>query len=212
MVFEMDENGNAIDFLAKRNQEIRDNIRPEWAKILAEKKSEMFPKKLGNMITNLIFAELEKYPMMTAKDYNAIDSETLQYYFQSYLEFISHFVTYEISTTKPLFCQYMRITVDDFLAMLNTTEDEELKRYARHIDDVISGLAFSQAETGNVNAKAVLKRAQIKDIGQGMVETSPETNISVELTENPKLAFDRVQEHRRIMAEKLAALKKPKNS
>lgn len=210
MTFEMDENGNPIDFLAKRNEEMCENMRPAWAKILESQKGRLYPQKLGNMITNLIFAELEKYPMMTSKEYNSLDVETLQYYFQSYLAFIGKFVTYEISTTKPLFCQYMRITVDDFLFLLNTTQDEAVKRYARHIDDVISGLAFSQAETGNVNSNAVLKRAKIKDIGQNMVETAPDTNISFEIAENPEKALERVREHQRLIAERLAELKKPK--
>ena len=210
MILELDENGVPIDFLADRNAEMLQNLETPLEQIVGLQSDKRGAIKLGNMVTNAIFAELERYPLLTAKEFNNLDAETLQYYFQKYLEFINNFIVYEISTTKPLFCQYMRITVEDFLNLLNNSTDDALKRYAKHIDDVISGLAFSQAETGNSNSNAVLKRAKIKDVGQNMVETAPDTTLFVEQAEDPELALARLRETRQLMAERLAALKQKK--
>lgn len=181
----LNEKGEVINLLEERNKELEEYLEPHYEKLYEEYIANLERKKplnikFGNRFTQFIIAGLSRYPLMTPKEFMSLTAEDLQEYYQKYMELITQYNVFEISSTKQLFCAYMRITVPKFnqLASEKNT-DVGLREYAIYINDNINGLIFSSAETGNIDSKSALSRAKIKGAGQDMFENAFVSDLNV---------------------------------
>jgi hypothetical protein len=178
------ESGKILDKLDDRNQELFAELQGTFERFRNEletnnNKAKPQILRLGNRFTQVILTALSKYPLMSNNEFNKIDSDVLQDYYQKYMEFLSHYDIFEVPSTRQLFCAFMRITVSKFIWIKDKAINEELREYAEYINDNIDGLIFASAETGNTDGRNALARAKIKTSGQGMVQNAYETTINV---------------------------------
>lgn len=186
------------DILSERCKAVRKQLKPKYEQLRQEYEdnlSRMKPLniKFGFRMTQHIYAALSTYPLMSIVEASNISALDLQFIYGEYMDFIAEYSLLEVVSTKQLFAAFMRITVAQFNALMKS-EDKDMAAIANYINDNITGLAFASAETGNGNSTATIKRAKIKDDGQGLIETSEDyANKIAERVVDAQLLFARAQ-------------------
>lgn len=157
----LDENGQQIDFLAKRNEEIKDRLSDTLKEFLAEKTILLNSKKganLGYRFAKQIYTVLSSYGMMTAENVSMLDYETINDYWLKYLDLTAYYNKYfEIVDNKQLFMAFMGVNSRQF-AQLEKSQDEDIANLMLMINNAFIGLGFVAGESGNANPQAVKQR------------------------------------------------------
>lgn len=195
----IDTNGNLIDLLQERNDNLFKILDTHAEKLKAEyyinaERKKPLPLRLGHRFSQIIYMALADEPLMGMVDFTNINADVLQDYYQKYCELLCRYILFEVPSTRQLFCAFMRITVEKYLFLLEKTTDEQLKEYANYINDNLTGLIFSGAEMGNGDSKSILSRGKIKKEGQGMVENAFEGTLNFnEVTAPPEQLMAQVK-------------------
>lgn len=157
----VDENGNRIDELKIRNEEIIQSLEGVLQEFLEEKQMLLAmkkPPKLGYRFMKQIVLELAKYPQMRADDFADIDYETVNYYYLKFSELIAYYNRYfEIIDNKNIFMRYMGIDVRQY-DLLENHEDEQIQSVMRMVNGDYIGLGWVAGESGNADVKATTSR------------------------------------------------------
>lgn len=183
----MDENGNEIDYLAVRNEEIKEKLQPALNMFLAENKTsnKMGFKKFGYRLAMQIDNVLRSYGLMSADEVANLDYETIEDNWNKFRDLIAYYNLYfEIVVNKQLFCAFARIN-NRIYAQLEKSQDDDIRSLMISINDSFIGLGFTASESGNADSKATKIRLGAKDVGHSVVSASEELVVQAVTGKTP---------------------------
>lgn len=171
----IDENGNEVDELYERNEEIKRNLDGRMQILLGEKEGDKKGKRsLGFRMGMQIANELNKYGRMSAEDFVKMDADTLEYYWNSFYDLMCYYNLYfEIVPNRQMFLRYAGLNARMY-QQLQESQDEAMRSLVIFIEDSLKGDGFSAGENGNADAKAIYSRLSAKNDGHNMVSAGEE--------------------------------------
>lgn len=173
----LDENGNIIDTLSERNEEIKEKLEPVLDEFLREKKQMLAlkkPIKLGFRFSKQLWQVLSEYGRMGAEQVAKLDYETLNDYWLKYLSLTAYYNRYfELVDNKQLFMVFMGIN-DRIWKQLSNHEDEDIRNLICTMNTAFTGLGFIATESGNSDSRATNNRLGAKGVGHDVVSASEE--------------------------------------
>lgn len=182
----IDENGNAIDYLAERNEEIKAKL--EQAKQMLHNEQQCDKtgrKKLGFRMAYQLKSAFRSYGRMSADNFVRLTYEDIEDYYAKFDELVAYYNLYfEIVPNKQLFETFMGINERQY-AQLEKHEDEDIRSLMNSINSDIIGVGFLAGESGNANDKAVMNRLKSADVGHNVVSASEEKMISAVTQKTP---------------------------
>lgn len=177
---ELDENGNPIDRLAERNEEIKTKLAPILEAFLEENNANRalrVKEKLGYRFAKQIFLVLSDYPRMTPEQFFALTYEDIESYWLNYLELTAYYNRhFEIVDNKQMFEAFCGINNRQY-AELENSEDEDIKSLMNSINGTFVGLGFVAGESGNADVKATNQRMRTKGEGHSLITASEDKLI-----------------------------------
>lgn len=176
-----DDNGNVIDELENRNDDIKNALKFVLKEFLEEKEHNRTSKqkeKLGYRFSKQLFLELLRYPPMSVDKFANIDYETLNDYWLHYLSLTAYYNRYfEIVDNKQLLCAFCGINTRQY-SQLEDSEDEDIRNLMNSINATFVGLGFIAAESGNADVKGVNQRLRASnEAGHSMMTATEEKVI-----------------------------------
>ena len=184
----LDKDGNPIDYLAVRNEEIKERLQSALDMFLAENKSanKMGFKKFGYRLAMQIDNVLRSYGLMTADEVAKLDYETIEDNWNKFRDLIAYYNLYfEIVANKQLFCAFARIN-NRIYSQLEKHQDDDIRSLMISINDSFVGLGFTASESGNADSKATKARLGAKDVGHSVVSASEELAIQAVSGKTPQ--------------------------
>ena len=181
-----DENGNAVDYLAVRNEEIKEKLE-EAREILYREQStdKTGRKKLGFRMGFQLKSVFRSYGRMSADDFVRLTYEDIEDYYAKFDELLAYYNLYfEIVPNKQLFQTFLGINERQY-AQLEKHEDEDIRSLMNSINGDIIGVGFLAGESGNANDKAVMNRLKSADVGHNVVSASEERVINAVVGKTP---------------------------
>lgn len=176
-----DDNGEVVDYLAERNEEIKANLDERITQLRAEQNADSKGKrKYGFRAMMQIEDELMKSPLMSAEKFSSLDCDDIEYYWRSFHALIAHYnMLFEIVPTRQTFMLYVGINSRMYKKLLRggDNEDEDIKDFMEFIEDRLVGKAFTAGESGNADVKAVSSRLSAKDVGHSVISASEDKLI-----------------------------------
>lgn len=159
----LDENGQPIDELKIRNQEIIDSLAYILEEFVEkEARNVKYKKNYGFQLLQFIEDELnERCPLMTAEQFVELDVDDLDYYWKRFHNLITYYNRYfEIVPNRQMFMSYLGCNSRMYAQLKKGGErnDELIADTMIFIDDKLMGKGYSASESGNADAKAVSKR------------------------------------------------------
>lgn len=171
----IDENGEPIDELAERNEEIKAQLAPILEEFIEEKNTNKALKvreKLGYRFAKQIFLALNRYPRMSPEKFYSLEYEDIEDYWQKYLELTAYYNLYfEIVDNRQTLQAFMGINSRQY-AELENSEDEDIKSLMCSINSTFVGLGFVAGESGNADVKATSQRMRTKGEGHSLITAS----------------------------------------
>lgn len=184
----LDENGNVIDYLAVRNEEIKEKVQPALDMFLKEneKSNKMGFKKFGYRLAMQIDNILRSYGLMTADEIANLDYETIEDNWNKFRDLIAYYNLYfELVANKQLFCAFARIN-NRIYSQLEKHQDDDIRSLMISINDSFIGLGFTATESGNADSKATKARLGAKDVGHSVVSASEELAVQAVTNKTPQ--------------------------
>ena len=171
-----DENGNPIDELAERNEEIKEKLAPILKEFVGEKEKMIAlkkPVKLGYQFTKQIYLVLAGYGLMTAEKFVDLDYDDIYNLWLKYLDLTAYYNRYfEIVDNKQLFCAFCGWNTRQY-AELERSDNDDIKNLMNTINSAFVGLGFVAGESGNADVKAVNTRLRANgEAGHGVISAS----------------------------------------
>lgn len=170
-----DENGNRVDELAERNEEIKAKLAPILNEFVDEKNSNRALKvkeKLGYRFAKQIFLVLNEYPRMTPEKFYDLDYDDIQDFWLKYQELTAYYNRYfEIVDNKQMFESFCGINNRQY-SELENSENEDIKSLMNSINSTFIGLGFVAGESGNADVKATSQRMRTKGEGHNLITAS----------------------------------------
>lgn len=176
----LDEDGNPIDELANRNEEIKAKLAPILEEFVREKETNRAFKvkeKLGYRFAKQIFLALNEYPRMSAEKFVELDYEDIEDMWQKYSELTAYYNRYfEIVDNKQMFQSFCGINNRQY-SELENSDNEDIKSLMNSINSTFIGLGFVAGESGNADAKATSQRMRTKGEGHSLITASEDKLI-----------------------------------
>lgn len=171
----VDENGNVVDEIAERNDEIKAKLDEILQEFIAEKetnKAFKVKEKLGYRFAKQIFLVLNEYPRMTAEKFAELDYDDIEDMWQKYSALTAYYNRYfEIVDNKQMFQSFCGINNRQY-AELENSEDDDIKSLMNSINGTFVGLGFVAGESGNADVKATSQRMRTKGEGHSLITAS----------------------------------------
>ena len=201
----VDNEGNEIDFLAERNEEIKEKLEGAREILYAEQQADKTGrKKLGFRMGFQLKSVFRSYGRMSADDFVRLTYEDIEDYYAKFDELLAYYNLYfEIVPNKQLFQTFLGINERQY-AQLEKHEDEDIRSLMNSINSDIIGVGFLAGESGNANDKAVMNRLKSADVGHNVVSAS-EDRIIQAVTQKTPLELER--EMQAILGGDIKALK-----
>lgn len=189
-----DENGNVVDFLAERNEEIINSLEFEFGVLLKEKEGDKKGnKRLGNRMMQQINKVLNKQPKMTVQQFSNIDAHDIYYYWNSFYDLMCNYTLYfEIVPNRQAFIKYAGLNSRQY-EELGSSMDDEIREAIVFIEDSLKQEGFSGAENGNADVKAVGFRMTAKNDGHSIVSAGEEMVAQAIAVETPMELKKRIE-------------------
>lgn len=159
----IDEQGNVIDELKKRNEEIIKSL----AEVLEEFRDKealntKSRKNYGFQMLQFIEDELnERCHLLSPEEFVELDVDDLDYYWKRFHNLITYYNRYfEIVPNRQMFMSYLGCNSRMYAQLKNGGEnkDELIADTMLFIDDKLMGKGYSAGESGNADPKAISKR------------------------------------------------------
>lgn len=171
-----DENGNRVDELAERNEEIKAKLAPILNEFVDEKERMIAlkkPAKLGYQFTKQIYLVLAGYGLMSAEKFVDLDYDDIYDLWLKYLDLTAYYNRYfEIVDNKQLFCAFAGLNTRQY-AELERSDNDDIKNLMITINNAFVGLGFVAGESGNADVKAVSTRLRANgEAGHGVISAS----------------------------------------
>lgn len=181
MKITMDENGNQINELLERNENIISKLKEKIEKLLSEQElDKKGVKRFGYRALMQIENELMQNPIMTAEKFVRLDYDDIEAYWKYFHSLISYYnMIFEIVPTRQTFQLYMGINSRMYKKLLSGGEnsDEDIKDLMIFIEDRLIGNAFHSSTNGNSDIKANTLRLRAKDVGHDVISASEDKLI-----------------------------------
>ena len=151
-----DENGELVDYLAERNEEIKSHLEEVLEMFKAKEAANKNGKKnYGFMFSMQINNELNKYPKMAVEKFANLDADDISYYWNSYYDLMCYYNQFfEIVPNRQTFLRYIGLNARQY-QQLQESEDEDIRSEIIFIEDALKGDAFRAGENGNSDARAI---------------------------------------------------------
>ncbi len=176
----IDENGNVVDELEGKNNEIKEKLAVVLQEFLDERdemKALKKATKLGYRFTKQLYYELAKYPPMSIDDFASLDYDTLNDLWLHYLALTAYYNRYfEIVDNKQLWCAYSGLNSRQY-SQLEKSDDEDIRNLMNSINSAFIGLGFIAAESGNADVKGVNQRLRSSGEAGHSVVTAAEEKV-----------------------------------
>lgn len=176
----IDEQGNVIDELKIRNEEIIESLKGVLQEFLEEKNMLLAMKKqpkLGYRFMKQIMLQLAQYPQMKPEDFVDLDYETVNHYYLQFSELIAYYNRYfEIVDNKNIFMRYMGIDVRQY-EILEEHDDEKIQSVMRMVNGDYVGLGWVAGESGEADVKATTSRLRASGGAGHSVTTASEDKL-----------------------------------
>jgi hypothetical protein len=174
-----DENGNAVDYLADRNEEIKEHLAEVLEMFKAKEAANKNGKKnYGFMFSMQINNELNKYPKMAVEKFANIDADDISYYWNSYYDLMCYYNQFfEIVPNRQTFLRYIGLNARQY-QQLQESEDEDIRSEIIFIEDALKGDAFRAGENGNSDARAISFRMAARNDGHSVISASEDKLIT----------------------------------
>lgn len=176
----IDEQGNVIDELEIRNEEIIESLKVVLKEFIEEKNMLLAMKKqpkLGYRFMKQIMLKLAQYPQMKPEDFVDLDYETVNHYYLKFSELIAYYNRYfEIVDNKNIFMRYMGIDVRQYESLENH-EDEQIQSVMRMVNGDYIGLGWVAGESGDADVKATTSRLRASGGAGHSVTTASEDKL-----------------------------------
>ena len=184
----VDENGNEIDYLAVRNDEIKGKLAPALAILLEERKKDTKGfKKFGYRMSVQLDSCLRSYGLMSAEEFVNIDYDTIEDNWNKFRDLIAYYNLYfDLVANKQLFCAFFRIN-NRMYGQLERHENEEIRELMISINDSFIGLGFSASESGGVDSRATKLRLGAKGAGHGVISETEDRIVGAKEEETPQM-------------------------
>jgi hypothetical protein len=159
----IDEQGNVIDELKKRNEEIIKSLE-EVLKEFRDKDAlnTKSRKNYGFQMLQFIEDELnERCPLLSPEKFVELDVDDLDYYWKRFHNLITYYNRYfEIVPNRQMFMSYLGCNSRMYAQLKKGGEnkDELIADTMLFIDDKLMGKGYSAGESGNADPKAISKR------------------------------------------------------
>lgn len=183
----LDENGNEIDYLSVRNEEIKEKLSSAFSILLAEKEEDKKGfKKFGYRMTVQLDSCLRSYGLMPADDFVNLCYEDIEDYFNKFMDLMAYYNLYfEVVANKQLFCAFARIN-NRMYGQLERHQNDDIRALMISINDSFVGLGFSASESGSADSKATKFRLGAKDVGHGVISETEDRIINNSTDETPQ--------------------------
>ena len=176
----IDEQGNVIDELKIRNEEIIESLKGVLQEFLEEKNMLLAMKKqpkLGYRFMKQIMLQLAQYPQMKPEDFVDLDYETVNHYYLKFSELIAYYNRYfEIVDNKNIFMRYMGIDIRQY-EILEEHNDEKIQSVMRMVNGDYIGLGWVAGESGDADVKATTSRLRASGGAGHSVTTASEDKL-----------------------------------
>lgn len=170
-----DEKGNLIDFLAERNEKIKESLEGVLESFLKEKEMMAVMKrevKLGYRFTKQLYSVLASYPRLSPQEFVGLTYEDIENLWLKYLELTAYYNRFfEIVDNKQLFMAFCGINSRQY-SELEKNEDTDIRELMNAINGAFIGLGFLANESGNANSSATMGRLQSRGEGHSLVKES----------------------------------------
>lgn len=182
----VDEQGNVIDELGERNEEIKAKLEGILKDFLVEQSLDKTGrKKFGFRLLQQIEDELGKYGRITADDFVALTSDDIEDLWWNFHSLIAYYNRYfEIVPNRQSFMLYSRINSRQYKQLMEHP-DEDIRSVIAFIEDRLVGKGFSAGESGNANDKAIMNRLKSADVGHNVVSASEDKVIQAVTQKTP---------------------------
>ena len=188
------ENGEPIDELAERNEEIIESLKEVLQEFLEEKNMLLAMKKqpkLGYRFMKQIMLQLAQYPQMKPEDFVDLDYETVNHYYLKFSELIAYYNRYfEIVDNKNIFMRYMGIDVRQY-EILEEHDDEKIQSVMRMVNGDYIGLGWVAGESGEADVKATTSRLRASGGAGHSVTTASEDKLIEKVEAKSPLELER---------------------
>jgi hypothetical protein len=186
-----DENGEVVDYLAERNEEIKAHLEEVLEMFKAKEAANKNGKKnYGFMFSMQINNELNKYPKMAVEKFANIDADDISYYWNSYYDLMCYYNQFfEIVPNRQTFLRYIGLNARQY-QQLQESEDEDIRSEIIFIEDALKGDAFRAGENGNSDAKAISFRMTARGAdGHNIISASEDKLITEVAKRSPTEMF-----------------------
>lgn len=182
----IDENGNEIDILAERNEQIKAKLEETVKNFKNEEKYDRTGRKrFGFRLLMQIEDELSVYGFITPEEFTTITADDIDYLWRSFHKLMAHFNKFfEIVPNRQTFLLFARMNSRQY-KMLMEHQDEDIRSSILAIEDRLIGKGFSAGENGNTNDKAVMGRLKSAGVGHNVVSASEDKMIQAVANKTP---------------------------
>lgn len=182
----LDEQGNEIDVLAEKNNEIKKRLAEVVQNFQKQQAMDRTGRrKFGFQLLMQIEDELGTYGRISADEIvnlTAEDIDELWWHFHSLMAYFNRF--FEIVPNRQSFMLYARINSRQY-KMLCDSEDEDIRSVMSFIEDRLVGKGFSAGESGNANDKAIYNRLRSSGVGHNVTTASEDKVLQAVTSRTP---------------------------
>ena len=182
----IDEQGNEIDVLAEKNNEIKTRLAEVVQNFQKQQAMDRTGRrKFGFQLLMQIEDELGTYGRISADEIvnlTAEDIDDLWWHFHSLMAYFNRF--FEIVPNRQSFMLYARINSRQY-KMLCDSEDEDIRSVMSFIEDRLVGKGFSAGESGNANDKAIYNRLRSSGVGHNVTTASEDKVLQAVTNRTP---------------------------
>ena len=166
-----DENGNVVDELADRNEEIKANLEPKLQQFLDKEREYLLttkkPLKWGFQFQMQLVNRLHEYPLMSAEHFAELDADDIWDYYCKFHSLMAHYNMHtEIIPNMEMFMAFMGINMRMYLDLKKGgyNQDEEIVAIINYLETEVLGHAWNAIDNGGADVKAVSKRVSAKGV------------------------------------------------
>lgn len=167
----LDENGNPIDELAERNEEIIKALEPKLQQFIGKEQEYLLttkkPLKWGFSFQMQLVDKLHEYPLMSAEKFSELTADDIWDYYCKFHSLLAHYNMYtEIIPNMEIFMAFTGINMRMYLDLKKGgyNQDEEIIAIINYLETEVLGHSWSAIDFGNADVKAVSKRISAKGV------------------------------------------------
>ena len=166
-----DENGNIVDELANRNEEIKASLEPKLQQFLDKEREYLLttkkPIRWGSQFQMQLVDRLHQYPLMSPEHFAKLDADDIWDYYCKFHSLMAYYNMYtEIIPNMEMFMAFAGINMRMYLELKRggCNQDEDIVAIINYLETEVLGHAWNAIDNGGGDVKAVSKRVSAKGV------------------------------------------------